>query len=174
MIQQLTNTRTDKQLTKSDLSRIAYACGLNFFHNNSMFNPWPLGLFLCMNTWWVKRINSNSYQYQLSWISTSNHASSPNNMFYGIGNIEAMTKEQLIAELKEKLIGYNKYQHSDLFCEKDGDERVLIEIHYRKINFDKRKLGLFILEPKAFDIYGTAFFYQLIIAPKPGLFPAQK
>ena len=45
MLQQLGNTRTDKQLTSSNLSRISYVSCLNFFHTNTMFKPWSLGIY---------------------------------------------------------------------------------------------------------------------------------
>ncbi|MBQ7674714.1 MAG: hypothetical protein IJT36_09465, partial [Alphaproteobacteria bacterium] len=41
MVQHISNTRTDKQLTVNDLARISYASCLNLFHTNTMFNPWP-------------------------------------------------------------------------------------------------------------------------------------
>ena len=69
--------------------------------------------------------------------------------------------------------------HPDLVCNKDGDERVLIEVIYRKaIGFDKKKLGFFLLEPQvskpALDNNSNnAFIYYLVITPKPGLFPAR-
>ena len=38
MIQQLSNTRSDKQLTSTDLAHIVYASCLNLFHSNSVFS----------------------------------------------------------------------------------------------------------------------------------------
>ena len=64
MLQQIGNTKTDKQLTKKDFANIAYASCLNFFHANSMFSPWPFGLYYSVSYEWVKRVNSKSYQFQ--------------------------------------------------------------------------------------------------------------
>ncbi len=60
--------------------------------------------------------------------------------------------------------------HTDLTCDKDGEERFLI-CYYRPQNFDKSKLGLFILNPN-FSKYD--FVYKLVITPKPELFPIRK
>ena len=65
---------------------------------------------------------------------------------------------------------------SNLVCDKDGEERVIIACHYRKAsNFKKNKLGFFFLEPKTkkgLDSQTNNFFiYEVTIIPKPGLFP---
>ena len=160
MLQQLSNAKTIKQLTKNDLARITYASSLNFFHTKSMFDPWPFGIYICIDYIYVKRINSENYQYQLIWLAT-NAGNSPNTMYYGIDNV-------LSTKTKTEVAAIN----SNLVCNKDGDERVLLISWYRKQpGFDKKKLGLWMLNPKESDIYATIFKYKLVITPKPGLFP---
>ena len=160
IIQQITNTRANKQLTANDLKHIAYASCLNLFHTNSMFEPWPLGIYYCVDFYWVKRINSDKYQYQVCWVPfITNSPHSPNELLGGVNGVTTMNKTQ-VASL-----------HPDLICHNDGDERLLIKIFYRKINFDKRKLGFFLLDPTTYTIYDQIVQPTLVIAPKPGLFP---
>ena len=62
----------------------------------------------------------------------------------------------------------------DLVCDRDGDERLLVEALYRAKGDFKRGLGFFLLEPKntkGTDGYNALFVYKLVIVPKPGLFP---
>lgn len=95
MVQQLGNSKSDKTLTKNDLARVAYASGLNFFHTNTMFNPWPFGIYYAVNYVWVKRINSNSYQFQHCYVTTS----------AGLSPIEtAITHKQLHRQLSKRKI----------------------------------------------------------------------
>ena len=166
MIQQIGNTRTDKRLTKKDIARITHASGLNFFHTNTMYNPWPFGIYYLIDCFYVKRINSNNYQYQEVWGSTTS-AKTLNDM----GSATSVTTKTL-AQVEAMC--------PDLICDKDGDERVLIEGNYRSkvadvSKFDKSKLGFFLLKPK--NTKGTdgstrpLFLYKLVIVPKPGLFP---
>ena len=167
MLQQIGNTKTDKQLTKKDFANIAYASCLNFFHTNSMFRPWPFGVYYVLACYWVKRINSNSYQWQHCYGTTSTNGTSPAEMNQKCKDIETKTLSQI------------ETAYPDLVCSKDGDERVLIEVIYRKTSgFDKKKLGFFILEPKvskpALDNNSNnAFIFYLVITPKPGLFPGK-
>lgn len=158
MIQQLSNTRENKQLTHTDLARIAYASCLNLFHTNSMFYPWPLGIFFAIDYTWVKRIDSDKYYVKKSWATTQS-GNSPSNMTKSTGNAWATTNMSSV-----------ELTHSDLICHKDGDERLLIECFYRPNDFNKTKFGLFIIDPK-FDNY--KFVYRLVITPKPGLFPVK-
>ncbi len=57
---------------------------------------------------------------------------------------------------------------NDLVCYNIGDEKLVINCYYRPVNYNKSKLGFFLMNPSfgAYDIE-----YQLIITPKPGLFP---
>ena len=166
MIQHVTNTRTDKQLTKADLQRISYASCLNLFHTNSMFKPWPLGIYYAMFTHYVKRVNSNSYQCQES-CATMSSGNAPNNGSMCCWcNSYTMSLSQIQAK------------SPNLVCDKDGEERVIIACHYRKhSSFSKNKLGFFILEPKTrkgLDAQTNNFFiYEVTIVPKPGLFPVK-
>ena len=167
MIQQLNNAKTDKQLTLSDLVRITYASSLNLFHTNSMFNPWPLGLYQAGEYFWVKRINQNSYQLQYCWSTTYNwnRDKSPDKMDKSFGSVYTMTA----SEVEEK--------YPNLICHKDGEERLLIGCVYKKAyNSIKSKLGLFLIEPGSkvrSDIHGVCFDYYMVITPKPGLFPVR-
>lgn len=166
MIQHVTNNRADKQLTKADLQRISYASCLNLFHTNSMFKPWPLGIYYAMFAHYVKRVNSNSYQYQYNCATMSTGTAPNNGSMCCNSNLSTRNLSQIQA------------MSPNLVCDKDGEERVLIVCHYRKAqdgSFTKNKLGFFILEPKmrvATDGMTNNFFiYELTIIPKPGLFP---
>ena len=166
MIQHVTNTRTDKQLTINDIRRITYASCLNLFHTNSMFNPWPFGIRYIAHFYYVKRINSNSYQYQKTFGATNEGASSPNNLSFSIPNTSTMTQAQI-----EEI-------HPDLVCQNDGEERVLVDCVYRRASgFNKNKLGFFIMNPpnaKAADNTSNNICVgHLVITPKPGLFPVK-
>lgn len=168
MLQHITNNRSDKQLTKRDFANISYASCLNFFHTNTMFNPWPFGVYCVLACYWVKRVNSNNYKWQHCYGTTSTKGTSPAGMNQACRSIVTKSLSQIEA------------MHPDLVCSKDGEERVLIEIIYRNATgFDKKKLGFFFLEPKVSkpDIVGdphpNSFIYYLVITPKPGLFPAR-
>ena len=168
MLQHVTNNRSDKQLTKRDFANIGYASCLNFFHTNTMFTPWPFGVYYVLACYWVKRVNSNSYQWQHCYGTTSPFKTSPAEM------------NQECRSIVTKSLSEIESMHPDLVCSKDGEERVLIEIIYRNATgFDKKKLGFFLLEPKVSkpDIIGNthpnSFIYYLVITPKPGLFPAR-
>ena len=168
MTQQISNTRSDKQLTAADLARITYACCLNFFHTNTMFNPWPFGISYSINFIYVKRLNSNSYQYQSSWGSTESGVS-PVNMGRYVGGIP--TKK--LSEIENV--------NTDLVCSRDGEEKLFLNCTYRRmLNFDKSKIGLFLLDPQMVkggmhttNRYPDLLYYQIVISPKPGLFPAR-
>ena len=166
MVQQIGNTKENKQLTKSDLAYISYASCLNLFHTNTMFNPWPFGIYYAMFCHYVKRINSNNYQYQYN-CATMSTGNAPNNnsMF-----LNCSSGSKSLAQVKN--------MHPDLVCDKDGDERVLITTHYRKANkFNKNKLVFFILDPRistSVDGMTNNFFtYEVVITLKPGLFPVK-
>lgn len=166
MVQQLGNSKSDKTLTKNDLARVTYASCLNFFHTNTMFNPWPFGIYYAVSYEWVKRINSNSYQFQHCYATTS-ASPSPLGMNRNCDSVKTITQADVEAK------------NPDLVCDKDGDERVCIECCYRKYNksFNKNKLGFFILNPKTFKgidgMTNNLFTYQVVITPKPGLFPGK-
>ena len=164
MVQQVTNTRTDKQLTEKDLARIAYASCLNLFHTNSMFDPWPLGIEFCIDFDWIKKTDKDKYEMRRTWGSTG-IGNSPNNMSNDTRAKEEKTLDQLIKAHPE----YKPLQ-SESFCYKVGDERLVISCYYRPKNFNKSKLGLFLMNP-SFGSYD--FGYHLIITPKPGLFPVK-
>ena len=164
MVQHVTNTRTDKQLTKKDLARIAYASCLNLFHTNSMFDPWPLGIYFAIDFDWIKKVDEDKYEKRRTW-GTTNMGNSPGNMNNGTEAAEIGTLSQLIKAHPE----YKPLQ-SESFCYKVGDERLVISCYYRPVNFNKSKLGLFLMNP-TFGSYD--FAYHLIITPKPGLFPVK-
>ena len=164
MVQHISNTRTDKQLTVNDLARISYASCLNLFHTNTMFNPWPFSIFFAIDFDYVKRVSENEYYYERNW-GTTDSGDSPQNMFRGkdthnTSNVK-YTKSQ-VASI-----------YPNLICNKDGEEKLLISCYYRNAptGVDNSKLGFFILNPKI-EFYN--FVYHLIITPKPGLFPTKK
>ena len=172
MLQQLGNTRTDKQLSINDICRIAFASCLNLFHTNVMFKPHPFGIYYLAYFYYVKRISSDNYQYQTFWTTTGNSGLDSNILTdrtnKSVGKIAKRSQLQIEAI------------HPDLVCQNDGEERLLIECWYNKVSgFSKSKLGLFILEPN----FGTAgianrngrgnFSYSLVITSKPALFPVK-
>ena len=110
MIQNVSNTQSDKQLTAADLARITYASCLNFFHTNSMFNPWPFGIGYSIDFWYVKRLNRNNYQYQESWATTEGGTS----MVKAVDNPQTKT----LREIENK--------STDLVCNNDGEERLIL------------------------------------------------
>lgn len=164
MIQHVANTRSDKQLTKGDIGRIAYASCLNFFHTNTMFSPHPFGLYYVANIYYVKRVNGDNYQFQKSY-GTTYSATTPSKM----GKADDVSSKTL-AQIEDI--------DKDLVCDKDGDERLLIECFYRKKQFNKNMLGLFVLDPptnRSIDgMTNNVFINRLIITPKPGLFPVKE
>ena len=168
MLQQIKNTKSDKQLTKYDFGRIAYASCLNFFHTNSMFYPYPFGIYYDVDFFYVKKISSNEYQYQQCYGSTGNDCTSPSGMNMNCKSVSTKTQAQVEA------------MHPDLVCNNIGEERMLIECNYRRYSaekFNKSQLGFFILNPKTKKAHdgGTNnfFIYDLVITPKPGLFPGK-
>ena len=158
MIQNLGNTRTDKQLTTSDLGRISLASSLNLFHTNAMFNPWPLGIYYVTDCKYVKKVNANSYQYQHSYGSFSSGIS-PQKMNKKAMSIATRNEGEILA------------MHPDLICYNNGEERLLITISYRYGNFDKSKLGFLLMVPKNSSYGSNLLQYKFVITPKPGLFP---
>ena len=169
MLQQIANSRSEKALTKDDFARITFASCLNFFHTNSMFNPWPFGLYYSVSYEWVKRVNSNSYQFQHNYAYTKDE-----------GNTSPMTMGKSCSAIKTISQAEVEAKNSDLVCDNDGEERVCIESCYRRKydnSFDKNQLGFFILTPKTHkgidDTTNCLFTYQVVISPKPGLFPGK-
>ena len=168
MLQQIKNAKTDKQLTKYDFGRIAYASCLNFFHTNTMFYPYPFGIYYDVDFFYVKKISSDKYQYQQCYGSTGGDCTSPSGMNMNCKSISTKTSAEIDAI------------HPDLLCNNVGEERVLVECCYRRryaAKFDKRQLGFLILNPKVTKAHdGTTynfFIYDLVITPKPGLFPGK-
>lgn len=174
MLQQISNNRTNKQITIKDIRNISYASCLNFFHTTTMFDPYPFGIYYVAHFYYVKRISSDSYQYQKSYGATDHSTSLENmkNIVAGSGDgVSTIRSAQVEA------------MHPDLICQNDDEERVLIDCNYGKVNWgseqlNKSKLGFFILNPpnvKSVDgRTNNAFVYQLVITPKPGLFPVKK
>lgn len=162
MIQQLSNTRANKQLTVRDLARISYTSCLNLFHTDTMFSPWPLGIFFAIDFDYVKRVGDNAYYYERNW-ATTDEGNCPQNMdndkdAHNSSNVN-YTKRQI-----EEI-------YPDLVCDRDGEEKLLISCYYRNAaGFDKAKLGFCVLNPKI-DWYN--FSYKIIITPKLGLFPSR-
>ncbi len=130
-----------------------------------MFKPWPFGVFPVLICYWVKRVNANNYQFQRCYSNTA--ADTEPGVDRACDNPISRTLDQI------------KSTHPDLVCDKDGDERVLVRFMYRTTsNFSKDKIGFFLLNPKTFKMtYAGAtnnlFAYELVITPKPGLFPGK-
>ena len=157
MVQHISNSRVSKQLKATDIVEMAYACCFNLFHTDTQFKPWPFGVYVVTDWSYVKRINNSNYQSQFCWTSTY-LGSPPNAIDRSIGSVETYSSVD-----------------SDLMGSKDGDEHLKLTVHYRMIDFDKSKLGFFFLNPKFTRIYGTTlddiFSSNIVITPKPGLFP---
>lgn len=161
IIQQIANTRTNKQLTKADLNRATFASCLNFFHTKSMFYPWPFGIYYVARFHYVKRESDNNYKYNYWECSIGSNAKSVDAWMWNSKLTSANKSSNEIEAI-----------HPDLICYKNGEERLLITCFYgatKNTNFTKSKLGLFLLEPK-FNLDGN-FVYKFVITPKPGLFP---
>lgn len=157
MIQQISNIRTDKQLSHDDLARISYASCFNLFHTTSMFNPWPFGIYFAIDYYWVKRISSDTYQYKQYW-GTTGAGNSPKNMSKSSNSV-------VVTKTLNEIVAI----HLGLVCNKDGEERLLLACYYRPTKaFNRAKLGFFLLNP---NIAGNKFSYKMFITPKPGLFP---
>ena len=161
MIQQITNTRSDKQIGRSDIKRITYASCLNFFHTNSMFYPYPFGICYGIELSYIKRVSNDSYQYQRTYSGT-----------YATSTFKDMpiTAMQTLKRTQAQVEAI----HPDLVCQKDGEELVLIECYYSKNHFSKSKLGFFLIDPPTVKNSAGSnclCLSKLIITPKPGLFP---
>ena len=167
MLQQVTNLRSEKNLTINDLRRITATSCMNLFHTNAAYEPWPFGIYFSLDLYWAKKVGDDRYIFQHPWAQTTN-GRSPNTIRKS-GNISATTYTDTYTEAQIKAI------HEDLVCEKNNEERVLVTCCYRKADgYNKKKLGLYILEPKSHNKMnrtGTVFMYELVITPKPGLFP---
>lgn len=129
-----------------------------------MFSPHPFGIYYVTHFYYVKRVDSNTYQFQNNY-GTSYSATSPSKM----GNA-GDTETKALAQIEEIDKG--------LICDRNGEERVLIECYLRKQQtFNKQKLGLFVLDPptkRTIDGMSNNFFvYRFVIIPKPGLFPVR-
>ena len=159
MLQQLKNTKANKQLTKQDLAKITYASCLNLFHTNSMFYPWSLGILYRVNFYHVKREAQNNYNYFFCSIDTGNGGINFGNGMY----ISPFVYRNYTQTQVEAI-------HADLICNKNGDERLLIECCYVQVGFFKSKLGFFIIEPKENKNLNILMKYKLVIVPKPRLF----
>ena len=172
MVQHVTNTRTDKQLTLSDLARISYASSLNLFHTNAMFSPYPLGIYFLARYYYFKKNDNGNYQHQLCYVTTG-RGRQITVLFDGMNKgIESSTKTPSAIEAI----------HPDLICDKVGEERLLIRCWYNAVGGRsetfKSQLGFHILKP-SIGVGGNflgkkeSFIYELVITPKPGLFPVR-
>ena len=164
MVQQLTNNRSDKRLTTKDLARITFASCLNLFHTNTMFNPWPFGIFFAIDYDWLKKLDGNNYQWNETW-ATTQQGTSPDTMYTGTSNTK-VTLDRLITVYPAL-----KSVQSELVCYNEGEEKLIISCYFRPKNFNKSKIGLFLINL----VFGNKDFgYHLVITPKPGLFPIEK
>ena len=164
--------RENKQITLTDITRIGYASGLNFFTNSeNRFTPFLHGIYYTLIGYYVKRISSNSYYVQ-SFYTTS----SSGNYWGNTGrNCDSSASTKSLSEIEDI--------DKSLVCDKDEDERVVIEYAYRRVNwgnsqYKKHKLGLFLINPPirtSIDKRPNDFFnYRIIFTPKSGIFPVKK
>ena len=139
MIQQINNLKSNKQLLLSDIKKIVFAGSLNLFHTNSMFYPYPFGTTPHAYFQYVKRIESNKYNYQCFWVNANNQSSSPATLAGGGATASTTKTLSQIIDI-----------HPDLECHKDGDERLLINYWFYAMcgNESNSKLGLLIMKPK--------------------------
>ena len=179
MVQQITNNRTNKQLTITDLGRITYASFLNFFHlAKEMYVPMPLGLNPRMGYFWVKKTADNTYQYQV--------VESRPNTNKGYDDTSSLLLYKEFHEVTTKTETQVKELLPDLVCDNIGDEKAVIWAVLQQIagTFTKEKAGFFVMPIKGFSGFGFSdayvatvkghFQYKLVFTPKPGLFPITK
>ena len=166
IIQQVKNTSNEKTLTKDDLKRIFWASGFNFFHNHSAFYPYPFGIYFLLRLYYVKKKSNSEYDYQLIRFSTGGDKTFTDpvqKIGHALFKVETKTQNEI-----ENI-------HPDLVCNNINDERLLIECWYGSAGFNKSKLGFIIITPHIGGAAPTTdigvFSYQLVIVPKPGLFP---
>ncbi|MBQ7674330.1 MAG: hypothetical protein IJT36_07450 [Alphaproteobacteria bacterium] len=172
MIQQITNNRTDKQISMNDIRRMLYASCLNLFHTNSAFTPSPFGILLNVCLYHVKRISNDSYQFQAITVHTD--------------HFRQMQYENVADSIPIRTWSYSRMiekcpslDRSDMAIDKDGDEKLLIECFYVKdSSYSNKKLGFLILKPvfsssTRYIVYRGNFAYRIVITPKPGLFPVE-
>ena len=174
MVQHVTNTRTDKQLTLSDLARISYASSLNLFHTNAMFSPYPLGIYYLVQFRYAKKTDNGNYQYQYCNITTGRGITPTTSIFDGMNKSILSSSSQTPSTIEAI--------HPDLVCDKVGEERLLIRCYYHvpigRDELFKSQLGFHILKP-SIGVGGNflgkkeSFIYELVITPKPGLFPVR-
>ncbi|MBQ7674624.1 MAG: hypothetical protein IJT36_09010 [Alphaproteobacteria bacterium] len=166
MMQQISNMEIEKTLKLNDLKRIFWASGFNFFHGSSAFYPYPLGIYCLSRLHYVKKKNKSEYDYQLIRLSTG---------YNGIFSSPTKRINHLRTDVNTKTSNEIETIHPDLICDRDGDERLLIEYWYGKTDYSKSKLGFFIIDPHLGGNAATTdigvFSYRLVIVPKPGLFP---
>lgn len=168
MIQNINNSKSNEQLSLSDIKRIVFAGSLNLFHTNSMFYPFPLGTSPHAYFQYVKRIEENKYNYQAFWTNP-----------YQKGSTSPATMRGAIDANGTRTLSQITNIHPDLECHKDGDERLLINYWFRQefgSDESSSKIGFLIMKPKWGDVGFSinnkgSFSYVLIITPKPGLFP---
>ena len=158
MIQQISNTRSNKQISDQDITHIAYASHLNLFGTSPLF-----GITMKVCLFYVKKVGNDSYQYQASAMGSEN-----------IVDINRTTRTQNYSAMIAKCPSLN---HPDMLIENIGDEKLLIEcLYYKSSSYSKNKLGFFIISPKfggmsRYSSYRGNFAYRIVITPKPGLFP---
>lgn len=184
MIQQITNNRTRKWLDYNDLRHITLASCFYFFHTNTMFAPYALGVRPTVRYYYVKRLSSNEYEYQL----TVSFPAKQGVTCIGYNDDQPRKTANEIEEID-----------SSLLCDKNNEEKVLILYYYcyspstNTTYYNKNKLGFFILSPtkttnadastylgEAYrfansipKIVNGSFVYKIVFSPKPGLFPIQ-
>ncbi len=129
-----------------------------------MFYPWPLGIYYLVNFHYVQRENNNKYNHCYYYVAIENRGEGLNAIGY-----HHESSKKTFAEIEEI--------NSELLCEKDNEERLLIRCYYgstKNTKPTKEKLGFLVISPTSYyaNTFDTVKFkFQLVITPKPGLFP---
>lgn len=163
MLQNITNTRRDKHIQIKDLKQIAFSSCLNFFHTDSMFNPWPFGLSWYVKMIYVKKTGNSEYkafQFEIDTGETN---------YKTIDEISCVCSELTNltdpTTIDKEMVFYNV-----------NDEKLFINVAFKSKDtsrevgiFNKSRLGLYML-----SIQNDTFTHNFVYTPKPGLFNCKK
>ena len=164
MIQQISNTRSNKQINTENLSFITHASCFNLFDTKSF------GIMMKVCLFYVKKVGDDSYTYQAISFGTADPFGTNVDQLANVGATRTQNYSAMITKCPS-------LDRTDMFIENVGDEKLLIECFYHpSASYSKNKLGFIILSPEFGSIsrYKSNrgnFAYRLVIIPKPGLFP---
>lgn len=153
MIQNITNTRSSKALTKADLRQITFASSLNIFLNNSVFTG-DRGATYRLTIKYGKR-TSSGYEGITITCSTANASKVSTITYSGVTSTS---------------------NNSGITLPYEGDEgmSVTAELIPTSSTYDNTKLGFFNFRIKAFanasmPVLSKNFKYEVKLTPKPDI-----